>query len=210
MNFNSLLNQVLGAVGNGSGKQGNNLMKIGGSIVAAQMLGKMMKKGGGSGLVKAGSMAALGALAYHAYQNWQKNQHTPVAAAAAPPLTQQAFTPAGQAAEAAGRVILRAMIAAAAADGHIDDAEQQLIARESGGDVEISQWLQTEAARPATPAELARDVGGNTALAAETYLAARLVCGTPERKEMVFLSQLAQALQLDPALVEALEQQARS
>ncbi|MCP2040143.1 uncharacterized membrane protein YebE (DUF533 family) [Neisseria sp. HSC-16F19] len=206
MNFNSLLNQILGAAGNGGGKQ-NTLLKIGGGIVAAQMLGKLMKKGGAGGLVKTGSMAALGALAYHAYQNWQQNQGNNATAA---PLSQQAFTPVGQDAETAGRVILRAMIAAAAADGQIDEAEQELIAQESGDDAETRQWLLAETARPATPAELARDVGGNPALAAETYLAARLVCGTPDRKEMVFLSQLAQALQLDAALVESLEQQARS
>lgn len=208
MNFNTLLNQVLGAVGQGGGQQGNTLLKIGGGVVAAKMLGGLMKKGGGGGLVKAGSMAALGALAYHAYQNWQKNQaHTPQAATQ---LNAAAFTPTGAQAEAAGRVILRAMIAAAAANGHIDADEQRLIEQEGGDDAEIRQWLQAETARPATPAELARDVGGNAALAAETYLAARLVCATPDRKEMLFLSQLAQALQLDAALVDALEQQARS
>ena len=129
MDFNKLLNQVLGSGINSGGKQ-NTLLKIGSGIMATKLLGKVMKKGSGN-LFKVGSMAALGALAYHAYQNWQKN-HTGNTAHAAASLPQQAFTPVGQAAETAGRVILRAMIAAAAADGHIDAAEQQLIAQESG------------------------------------------------------------------------------
>ena len=65
-----------------------------------------------------------------------------------------------------------------------------------------------EAARPAQPAEIAREIGGDTALAAEAYLAARLVCADLSRKEIVFLSQLSQALQLDDKLVDSLEKQA--
>ena len=44
--------------------------------------------------------------------------------------------------------------------------------------------------------------------AAEAYLAARLVCADLSRKEIVFLSQLSQALQLDDKLVDSLEKQA--
>ena len=100
------------------------------------------------------------------------------------------------------------MIAAAAADGSIDEAEQSLILQEGGEDAETRQWLAAEAARPAQPAEIAREIGGDTALAAEAYLAARLVCADLSRKEIVFLSQLSQALQLDDKLVDSLEKQA--
>ena len=96
----------------------------------------------------------------------------------------------------------------AAADGSIDEAEQSLILQESGEDAETRQWLAAEAARPAQPAEIAREIGGDTALAAEAYLAARLVCADLSRKEIVFLSQLSQALQLDDKLVDSLEKQA--
>ena len=60
----------------------------------------------------------------------------------------------------------------------------------------------------ASAADIALDIGNNPALAAEAYLAARMVCGDLARKEIVFLSQLSQALNLDDKLVEALEQQA--
>ena len=61
---------------------------------------------------------------------------------------------------------------------------------------------------PATPEDIARQVGNNPALAAQVYLAARVVCSDLARKEIVFLADLAQALGLDDKLVEELEKQA--
>ena len=204
MNFNNLLNQVLDTVqksGNSalSGKNGNPLNSFGGGALVGSLASMLLKKKGGGSLVKAGSMAALGMLAYKAYQNWQGNQ------AQAQP--QSAFAPIGQIAEDHSRIILRTMIAAAASDGLIDDAEKQVIARESGDDPETAAWLAAEYANPATVEELAAAVGNDQALAAETYLAARLVCADLSRKEIVFLSRLSQALGLDDNLVESLEKQ---
>lgn len=212
MNFNQLINQVLGAAKQYGDKaaQSDTLTKLGGGAVAASLLSMFLKKGKGRRIAHAGSMAALGALAYAAYQKYQQNQSasTESAAAAAPlALAENAFA-ANNDSENAGRVILRTMIAAAAADGSIDAAEQNLILQEGGEDAETRQWLAAEAARPAQPAEIAREIGGNTALAAEAYLVARLVCADLSRKEIVFLSQLSQALQLDDKLVDSLEKQA--
>ncbi|MDO4694057.1 MAG: DUF533 domain-containing protein [Eikenella sp.] len=215
MDFNKLLNQVLASVP-GAGKPAGRsaagpqdlLMKVGGAAVAGSLLSGMLKKRNTQKWVRAGSMAALGALAYHAYQNWQSQKSSAGQAPAAAALPPAAFEPGGAAAETAGRVILRTMIAAAAADGLIDDEERRLIGSEGGDDPELQQWLAAEAARPATPAEIAAEIGQNTALAAEAYLAARMVCGDLARKEIVFLSQLSHALKLDEALVDNLEQQA--
>ena len=211
MNFNNLLNQVLGAVQKNAGQTGNilsnnkgTLAKIGGSAAALGLVSSFLKKKNGKNLVQAGSMAALGALAYHAYQNWQSNQKQEGSAA----LDQNAFEPTGVAAENASRVILRTMIAAASADGLIDEAERQLIQSEVGEDAETQQWIEAEITQPASAAEIAREIGANPALAAEAYLAARMVCADLQRKEIVFLSQLAQSLNLDEALVENLERQA--
>ncbi len=99
------------------------------------------------------------------------------------------------------------MIAAAASDGLIDDAERAAIERESGSDAETAAWLQAEYAQPASIEQIAASVGSDEALAAETYLAARLVCADLSRKEIVFLSRLSQALNLDDQLVESLEKQ---
>lgn len=212
MNFNQLINQVLGAAKQYGDKaaQSDTLTKLGGGAAVAGLLSMFLKKGKGRRIANAGSMAALGALAYAAYQKYQQNQSagTESAAAAAPLALPETAFAANNGSENAGRVILRTMIAAAAADGSIDEAEQSLILQEGGEDAETRQWLAAEAARPAQPAEIAREIGGDTALAAEAYLAARLVCADLSRKEIVFLSQLSQALQLDDKLVDSLEKQA--
>ncbi|OSI10863.1 tellurite resistance TerB family protein [Neisseria zoodegmatis] len=213
MNFNNLLNQVLNTVQKGSsslGKSNGSLLgKIGSGAAVTGLASMLLKKKTSKKLLSAGSMAALGMLAYHAYQNWQRNNNNAAANQQAQPVLNQAsFDPTGQAAEDAGRVILRAMIAAAAADGVIEDEERQMIQAESGNDPETAKWVADEILKPATAADIARDIGNNPALAAEAYLAARMVCGDLARKEIVFLSQLSQALNLDEKLVEALEQQA--
>ncbi|GAA8966344.1 tellurite resistance TerB family protein [Helicobacter pylori] len=212
MNFNNLINQVLGAAKQYGDKaaQSDTLTKLGGGAAVAGLLSMFLKKGKGQRIAHAGSMAALGALAYAAYQKYQQNQSasTESTAAAAPLALPETAFAANNDSENAGRLILRTMIAAAAADGSIDEAEQNLILQEGGEDAETRQWLAAEAARPAQPAEIAREIGGDTALAAEAYLAARLVCADLSRKEIVFLSQLSQALQLDDKLVDSLEKQA--
>ena len=89
MNFNQLINQVLGAAKQYGDKaaQSDTLTKLGGGAAAAGLLSMFLKKGKGQRIAHAGSMAALGALAYAAYQKYQQNQSagTESAAAAAPP-----------------------------------------------------------------------------------------------------------------------------
>ena len=208
MNFNNLLNQVLGAVqqsGNKVMSDNNPLNSFGGGALIGGLAAMLLKKGGTKSLLKAGSAAALGMMAYQAYQNWQGGRQNSTSTVAA--LPEAAFAAQGQLAEERSRVILRTMIAAAASDGLIDEAEKQVIARESGTDAETAAWLAAEYERPATVEEIAAAVGNDEALAAETYLAARLVCADLSRKEIVFLSRLSQALKLDDQLVENLEKQ---
>lgn len=206
MNFNNLLNQVLGAVqqsGNKVMSDNNPLNSFGGGALIGGLAAMLLKKGGTKSLLKAGSAAALGMIAYQAYQTWQKDRQNNTVAA----LPEAAFAAQGQLAEERSRVILRTMIAAAASDGLIDETEKQLIAQEGGADAEVQQWLANEYARPASINELAEAVGGDQALAAEAYLAARAVCGDLVRGEIAFLSRLSQALGLDDGLVEQLERQ---
>lgn len=208
MDFNKLLNQALSAVQKSGLGDTSTLGKIGGGALSAGVASVFLKKKHRKKLIKAGSVAALAGLAYYGYRNWQNKQKTADTAAAPPAalLPPEAFEPQGQQAEDAGRIILQAMVAAAAADGEIDAAEREMIISEAGGDADA--WLAAEAAHPATPEQLAQSIGGNRALAAETYLAARMVCADLSRREIVFLAQLAQALGLEDGLVEMLEQQA--
>ena len=153
---------------------------------------------GGAGLAKLGSLTALGSLAYQAYQKYQaQNQPTQEA------LNENAFQLTDQA-----NIILQAMISAAAADGEITEEERQAILQEAGDDAEVQQWLNQAIVNPLSAAQIGEKVENNPAIAAQVYLAARVVCKELSRKEIIFLANLAEALHLDEALVEQLEAQA--
>lgn len=206
MDFSKVLNQVLYVAQEQVQKTmaGNSTLdkvtKAGGGAAAIGILSMIFGRNGGAGLAKLGSLAALGSLAYQAYQKYQTSQ-------AVDSVTADNFAPEQQVADAS-KVILQTMIAAAATDGAITDDEKQAILAEVGDDVEVQQWVQQEMLHPATSEDIARQVGNNPALAAQVYLAARVVCSYLARKEIVFLADLAQALGLDDKLVEELEKQA--
>ncbi|WP_109079030.1 tellurite resistance TerB family protein [Aggregatibacter kilianii] len=209
MDFNNLLNQVVNLAKKSASRleTGNstvdNITKVGGGAALAGVLSMILGRSGGVSLTKLGSLAILGNMAYQAYQNYQKSQQN-----AQPDISQTEFDVLNSGSNAdAGSVILRTMIAAAASDGEISEEEKALILKESG-DTELSQWLTQEIEHPISVAEIAKTVGNDTALAANVYLAARLVCQDLSRKEIVFLSELAKALGLDDQLVEQLEKQA--
>lgn len=222
MDFNSILNQVLnggqqiaqqrkngGTLGNILGSINNDTLKgFGGGVAATGLLSLLMgKKGFGSNALQMGSMAALGALAYNAWKNYQGGQAAPASAA------QGQFIPAEERSQAqtaqASELTIKAMIAAAAADGRIDTAESSAILAQIGTEnAEARAWLEQQIHNPPTPQTLAAEVGNDPALAAEIYLASRIVCGDLDRKEIVYLHELAEALHLDDALVEKLEHQA--
>ena len=222
MDFNSILNQVLnggqqitqqrksgGTLGNILGNINNDTLKgFGGGVAATGLLSLLMgKKGFGSNALQLGSMAALGALAYNAWKNYQGGQAAPASAA------EGQFIPAEERSQAqtaqASELTIKAMIAAAAADGRIDTAESSAILAQIGTEnAEARAWLEQQIHNPPTPQTLAAEVGNDPALAAEIYLASRIVCGDLDRKEIVYLHELAEALHLDDALVEKLEHQA--
>ena len=222
MDFNSILNQVLnggqqitqqrksgGTLGNILGNINNDTLKgFGGGVAATGLLSLLMgKKGFGSNALQMGSMAALGALAYNAWKNYQSGQAAPASAA------QGQFIPAEERSQAqtaqASELTIKAMIAAAAADGRIDTAESSAILAQIGTEnAEARAWLEQQIHNPPTPQSLAAEVGNDPALAAEIYLASRIVCGDLDRREIVYLHELAEALHLDDALVEKLEHQA--
>ena len=210
MDINSILNQVLNVAKNSASKleTGNqtidSITKVGGGAALGGILSMILGRSGGASLAKLGSLAVLGNLAYQAYQNYQKSQQS-----SQPNISENAFDVLNSSSHVdAGELILRTMIAAAAADGEITEDEKQTIANEAGNNPELAQWLAQEIQNPISINEIACLVGNDTALASNVYLAARLVSKDLSRKEIIFLADLAKALGLDDALVEQLEKQA--
>lgn len=194
----------------GSGGLGGLLSGAGGGALAASALGlllgnKSARKYGGQALTY-GGFAALGVLAYKAYGNWQANQGT------APQTEPQTIdrVPAPQV-EQHSQAILKALVAAAKADGHVDERERQLIDGELNklnGDPALRQWLQAELNKPLDPAEVAR-AASTPEIAAEMYIASLILVDEEHFMERAYLEELAKQLKLDPGLKIELEAQVK-
>ena len=164
-----------------------------------------------------GGAALLGGLAFRAYQNWQTNQ--PNAAAATPPgqqpvdpasFHQQAISQQSVQGDAPELVLVKAMIAAAKADGHIDADEQQRIfqAVEQTGLSASDKGLIFDFLQRDIPIfEITSGITG-VEMKAEIYLASCLVITPDHPAERAHLDHLAMALQLPEELSRQLEQQA--
>lgn len=205
-------NRVQGATGGASNGKGSFLTGLGGGALGAGALGLLMgskkaRKIGGK-VAMYGGMAALGALAYRAYGDWQRNQAG--GAQAAPPQTLDRL-PAPEA-EQHSTAVLTAMIGAAKADGHIGPDERGLLETELAklsSDAQDRQWLETELSRPLDPAAVARSAK-TPEMAAEMYLASLLVVDEESYMERAYLDELARQLKLEPGLKEKLEQHAKA
>lgn len=178
-----------------------------GGLLALLLGNKKVRKVAG-GVAGYGGAAALGALAYRAYQGWQ--QGTPPAAAAAPaqplalpPPEFQATTPDFQLA------LVRAMAGAAMADGHVDATEREAIFAQVdrlGLDAEAKGFVFETLQRPPTFEDIA--AGATTPeQAAELYLAARLAIDPDQSAERAWLDALAHRLRLPPGLAAHLDGQ---
>jgi uncharacterized membrane protein YebE (DUF533 family) len=187
-----------------------------GGIAALLMGSKVVRNIGGAALGYGGA-AVLGGLAYKAWQDWQAGKAAPQAAAPAEP---PPLPPPGSrfdlAAHTAGDghdshlAIVRAMIAAAKADGHIDAAEQKALFERIGKlglDAEAKAFVMDELGKPLDIAEIAA-LAGSPEQAAELWLASRIAVDPDDPRERAYLDDLARRLSLPPDLVAHLERQA--
>lgn len=168
---------------------------------------------GGRGLIgnaaTLGGLAMVGGLAYKAWQNHQAGNAPATAAQieAAPEAGPFGVSGNFEQDNATAMLVLRTMIAAAACDGVVDNAERSRIigALEGAGlDVHAAKFLDAEFAKPATISELA--AAANTpALAAQAYTAARIAIEPDSATEKAFLMNLADALGLDAGLVAQID-----
>lgn len=202
-------NAAAGKAAKGGGL-GSLLSGAGGGALAAGAMGlllgnKKARKYGGKALTY-GGLAALGVLAYKAYGNWQASQ---ASAPQGEPQTLDRLPPVQV--EQHSQAILKALVAAAKADGHVDERERALIEGEFvklTPDQELQHWLHAELNRPLDPADVARSAS-TPEMAAEMYIASVMLVDEAHFMERAYLDELARQLRLDPALKQALEAQVR-
>lgn len=183
-------------------------MAAAGGVLALLLGGKQVRKAAG-GLVGLGGAAALGALAYRAFQNHRAGSAAPAPAAQdALPAPFQLDAPAAGG-EPFGLTLVRAMIAAAKADGHIDPAEQQRIfdaVERMELDAEAKGFVFDAMRAPADPAAIAA-AAATPEQAAQIYLASRMAIDLDHAGERAWLEALTHRLNLAPDLVAQLDRQ---
>ena len=215
------LNKLLGQLLNSSAATGLAGGLAGG--LASGLLSKKTKKYLGKNTLKAGGIAAVGALAYGAYKQYNKQQEntatttapalptTPQPVALASPPQDSAFLPAAdnqQENDNLALTLVRAMIAASRADGVMDAKESQTIFERIQGlglDSENQALLVQEMNNPVDMDTIIKSAT-SPELAAEIYTASLLAIDVDNAAEQGYLGMLAARLQLPPALVAEIEQ----
>lgn len=180
--------------------------------LGAVVLGTQTGRSVAATAAKLGALVLIGGLAYKAYQNYQdgkplvgRGQLVPEAAPDGSGFEPQAVT------QESAALYIRAMIAAAAADGRIDQAEQQKILgglKQAGVDAEAEEFLANELNNPATAEDLAGGVTSDEE-ALQVFTAARIAVDIDTQQEHDFLIELAQRLKLDPKLVQHIDAAAK-
>ncbi|NMX93284.1 MULTISPECIES: tellurite resistance TerB family protein [unclassified Pseudomonas] len=188
----------------GGGGLGDLLGGLGGMLGGTQAGGSTQTRSGGTNYA---ALASLGMMAFQAYQAWQRQQ------ASAPQQALQTVDQlSGADVEAHSHAVLRALIAAAKADGRIDEKEKGLISQEIGrhtDDPGMQQWLDDQVAKPLDANDFA-EYASDPAVAAEVYLASVMLVDDQQDAERIYLDELAGALGIEPELQLHLEQQAKS
>lgn len=207
-----LLEQLLGGHTPGRAGTSPDLLKgaaLGG--LAGLLLGSKRGRKLGKSVVKLGGMAALGSLAWKAYNEWKSNSES---AGAAPEISRQAegttFLPAAQSArDTLSLTLLRAMIAAAKADGHLDAEEQRRIFAKIGEldlDAEEKAFLMDELRAPLDIDAVVRSAT-SPEVAAEIYAISRLAIDPDHNAEKAYLAMLASRLALPDDLIARLDRE---
>lgn len=202
----SLLGGLLGAVQSGLSGAMKDPVKAGG---LGALAGAFLGGGGDSvkGALGGGALALLAGVAAKALLSGGQSAGGSGAGVAqrlqaAPP------TPNAQPDEAAAKLILRAMISAAKADGNIDQSEMQRIIgrlKDSGADQEAQGWVLAELSRPLDLDALVAEIP-DAELAAEVYAASLLAVEVDTREEREYLAELARRTGLQPAVVGYIHQ----
>ncbi|MEM7220718.1 MAG: DUF533 domain-containing protein [Pseudomonadota bacterium] len=183
------------------------LRTLGQGAAAAGVLALLLGTGAGrrvtGAALKLGGLAALGGLGYRAYQNWLANSGGST--------QEDAFSGHMDADSAATHSdnLLRAMVAAAKADGHMDDEERARIADNLDslqlGD-DLAELLRGEVSQPLDVTDIASRAS-TPEQATELWLVSRMVCSDSNDAERVYLRALALELGLADDTIAALEEQ---
>lgn len=174
------------------------LRKGAGASAAAGALALLLTSRSGRKVATIGGLAGLGALAWKAYQ--KNGGEMPKSAQELIGVLK------GQKAEARADILIRAMVAAAKADGEINDAEMALIKAHRSTSADA---LKVAIDQPADPRDIAA-LSDSPQAAREIYAVSCRVADGLSPKERNYLDKLAMALDLNPEIAAQLETDVRT
>lgn len=201
-----------------NGKAGLATGAIAGGLAGILLGGKKSRKFAGKA-VKYGGAAIVGGMAYKAWQNWQASngqqsrssldgEHTTASPKENDSLRAR-FIPTKPEAQICQKVLLlKAMIAAANADGDVSIKEQATILDQLdqlGLAPDDQAYIAQEMANPASVNDLIK-MTPDKELAAEVYLASLIVIAEQNPAEQGYLAMLAARLGLEPELIQHLHE----
>jgi uncharacterized membrane protein YebE (DUF533 family) len=173
-----------------SGGAGRSMGGRGGTALglAAMLMGGRRRRGFSRNALLAAGAGALGKVALDAWRKGHEGQSP------GRPLAELPGD--GDEAEERATTLLLAMVAAAKADGHVDEEEESAIEAEMEGlPVSARAMLADMLRTPASPEEVARRTRSEQE-GREVYAASALLCGRDHPGEAAFLDRLADALGL--------------
>ena len=190
--------------------------------MAAGVLALLLGTKGGRSIsgsaLKFGSLAAIGGIGYKAYQNWlvEKNATDKEYKDMAEDIGRDNVNEGtlinfdkldDKEAENRSQILLKAMIAAAKADGHVNSKEvvaiEEQITKLGLGD-DTAALIQDEIAKPLDVKEVAA-LAKNQAMAAEIYLVSAVISNRENSMERDYLANLAEEMGLPVGLVAQLK-----
>ncbi|MCW8879526.1 MAG: tellurite resistance TerB family protein [Kangiellaceae bacterium] len=216
------LNKILNNLSSNSSAKGF-LGGLAGGAVSGTLTSKKGRKNAAK-LVKAGGLAAVGVMAWKAYQQYSGSKQNPSTSTATSPSTSNAkpgqnWNNLGAQAfhnlddtnsdQSQSIFVLKCMVAAAMSDGHIDSSEYQNIlskADDLGLSGEDKNLVFSEISNPMSLDTVIRQ-SNTPELAMEVYTASLLAIDEDLPQGRDYLQRLANGLQLPPPLVNAVHQQ---
>lgn len=181
--------------------------------IAAVLLGTKTGRSVGGTALKLGGLAVVAGLGYQAYKNYQAGKAPdataePIGPEALPAPEDTAFdVDANKIDDDFALALVRAMIAAARSDGHIDAEERARIADKlavAGIDREAQAFIDSEIADPTDLGEIVA-AARNEEQRVEIYTASRLAINPDTRAERGYLDMLAGRLGLADGLVDHID-----
>jgi uncharacterized membrane protein YebE (DUF533 family) len=220
MNFDNILHQINDtsnsnnvsnpSVNDKLGQFGNMLPRglaggaMAGGVMALLLGNKSARKFAGTAATYGGA-ALIGGLAYKAYKNWQHSKHDQSE------ITENSFSSAEIMSQDYQLTLIKAMIAAARADGHIDATEQQRIfdtINKMDLSTELKALMFDLLSKPINVSEIALGAV-NLEQKTEIYLVSCMIIDPDHPAERAHLVELAEVLNLPEGLVEQLHTQAQ-